>query len=193
MKIKLRKANFGDLEEIARIHKSAYSSEHFSSLFSKEHLMQYYGLFIEHNEYCYVAEIENGSIAGFIIAGRKTGIAVNEFINRNRIAVFGYLLTSPKILFEKIISYVLSKLKKMEMSKASLRLLSIATDDKNQGKGIGGQMIDQFESELKKANEMFYGLSVRKGNNRAIKFYDSLGFETEKLESDNLYFTKKVL
>jgi ribosomal protein S18 acetylase RimI-like enzyme len=72
------------------------------------------------------------------------------------------------------------------------RLLSIATDASSQSKGVGKQLLNALEDELKGSGFNSYGLSVRLDNPRAVQFYRRNGFAVEKEQPDALYFKKDL-
>ena len=50
-----------------------------------------------------------------------------------------------------------------------------------QGGGVGRALIERFEKELHERDVDNYGLDVMAGNDPALRFYDSLGFEIANL------------
>lgn len=54
-----------------------------------------------------------------------------------------------------------------------------------QGKGVGKALVDMVEEEVRTHNGAHLLLNVNK-NNKAIKFYESLGFQIEKAEVNDI-------
>jgi ribosomal protein S18 acetylase RimI-like enzyme len=50
-----------------------------------------------------------------------------------------------------------------------------------QGHGIGRALMDRFEEELRERDVGEYGLEVMPGNDSALRFYESMGFELANL------------
>ncbi len=91
------------LNEIVRIHKSAYHSNHFTSLFGRVTLEEYYRYLILLNDYCFVYHDIYEKMVGFIIAGYKTTEGLNNFVFQNRFFLIKILIKHPEFLFKKLI------------------------------------------------------------------------------------------
>ena len=78
-------------------------------------------------------------------------------------------------------------------NKKSYRLLSIAVNPKVKGKNIAVEMEKYFCEELLKIGIEEVGLSVKKENIRAIKFYEKCGYFLEREEEKSKYFNKKLV
>jgi ribosomal protein S18 acetylase RimI-like enzyme len=191
----MRRATESDLSDMAVIHKTAYGKDHFSARFSMSMLKDYYGYYLKYNDYCFTAWDDKDRRIGFIVAGKKTGLAMSEFVKEYKYKLILLTLISPKEWQRKISGFLqmfFPSKKSHFKSKANLRLLSIAVGAHGQGKGVGGQMIKAFDEELKKAGEHLYGLSVRNTNPRAVNFYEKNNFELEIQKSATSYFVKKL-
>jgi ribosomal protein S18 acetylase RimI-like enzyme len=57
----------------------------------------------------------------------------------------------------------------------------IAVLPEEQGAGIGRALMERFERELRERGVDAYGLDVMAGNDLALRFYESLGFELADL------------
>ena len=178
------------LNQIADIHREAYSNEHFTSSFSIKKLVEYNSALISASDITIVAE-EDG-IIGFIIAGENIAAGVRQFTEKNRIWILGRLLQKPIHFFSKISIMIQTRLNPPKPSQAQFRLLSIATRPDTQSKGIGADMIDFLEKELLKLKINIYGLSVKSSNNRAINFYECNGFIREKVFTGSSFFIKRI-
>lgn len=179
-----------DLENVARVHKLAYKKDHFTSRFSPGLLKKFYETILQYNPYCYI--LETGSATGgFIVAGEKTNYAVSRFTKEHMLQVGLTLLLNPVFLKNKLLG-MLGK-KDSFVSKAPLRLLSIAINPEMQSKGAGKTLITYFENELVSKGEKQYGLSVHKNNSQAISFYNKTGFSVEHDTGEAYYYIKHLV
>lgn len=189
----IRKAKISDLEDICSVHKYAFDQDHFSSILPQPLLMKFYSELLRNNHYNYIAISEDNKILGFIVAGKNTGSAINNFIKQSLPSLFFILLKNPKFLFQKVMLLINKSIYRNEFhSQAGLRLLSIAVIKDSVHKGIGTQLIRHFEEELIGNDIFVYGLSVKKHNQNAINFYIKNHFEVEKEEKEAFYFVKKL-
>lgn len=183
---------------IARIHKSAYSSDHLTAHFSADKLATYYRHLVEAGELSILASTSAqdpaGTAVGLIVGGRRVSHGVTTFLAAHRLYVAGVLLRRPRFLVEK----ACAKLKAWTSPKtakrpgASFRLLSIAVDATKQSSGVGAAMLRQYEERLGELGIASYGLSVRTENGRAIKFYLSKGFQKEREYLGSTYLRKDI-
>lgn len=178
-------------EDVARIHAAAYSHEHFSATFGFEKLKEYNLLLIENSDISLVA-LDEGRPVGFVISGTAVSRGVREFTRRNRPFLVRTLLSHPRFLFAKISGKLNGLFSSPAPSAAQYRLLSIATDPTAQSKGVGAALLAGLEQRLRERGVKRYGLSVRKGNPRAVEFYRRNGFAEEKEQTGSLYFTKEL-
>lgn len=96
---------------------------------------------------------------------------------------------------EAIISKFRKNIKSEEriiQNKKSYRLLSIAVNPKIKGKNIAVEMEKYFCEELLKVGIEEVGLSVKKENIRAIKFYEKCEYLIEKNEKELIYYIKNL-
>lgn len=63
-------------------------------------------------------------------------------------------------------------------------LLSIATQGQSQGKGIGGQLLQEAFGQLDFSSGDQVFLEVREGNSRARRFYEHHGFESYSIRKN---------
>lgn len=179
------------LDGMAEIHKGAYSHDHFSSSFSEAKLREYNECLVRYSDVTLVA-LSDDQVTGFIISGRGVWKGVREFKENNRIYLLGRLAARPWTALNKVRIALISKIVPQHDSFASYRLLSIATRAGRQSHGIGRTLISALEQELVSCNIPMYGLSVKKDNQRAVRFYERHGFHSEKEAFGSVYFVKKV-
>lgn len=179
------------LSRIADIHYSAYSKDHFTSCFDPNHLGVYYGCLMRHADLNLIA-VRGEGLVGFIIAGPHVGRGVNEFVSGNKGYLYKVFLLYPKFLIEKICASIISKIYNNKKNVAEFRLMSISVDSRVHSHGVGKEMLRNFEEILINRNITSYGLSVRKENLGAIKFYKKNGMIIEKDTKHALYFRKEL-
>jgi len=180
------------LGEIARMHYTAYSKKHFTSIFGLDKLKEYYKDLIESSDLS-LFFLDNGVSVGFIVSGEHISKGVSIFINKNRFYILFKLLTHPRFLIEKMIDTMKTFIPKAETQVSKYRLMSIAVDSKLQSNGYGKKMLDDLENYLVKDLKKSYGLSVRKENDKAVKFYERNGFIKELETTDSYYFIKNII
>ncbi len=168
------------LNGMVEIHSNAYDDNHFTSLFSKDELIEYYSSLVSNSSLTLVAVEKDSRVLGFAISGENVSRGVNEFVNRNKVKLIIKLLKSPSFFLQKLKAVLKSKLTEDLILKAKFRLLSIAVDGKCQSSGIGAKLLSEIESKLLERNVDIYGLSVRTKNIKAINFYVRNGFEFEE-------------
>lgn len=181
LNIEIKKISKEVIKEICVLHKTSFDDSHFTLTFDNLFLEQYYENLIQYNEFSYVAiDLETNKLAGYIIGGDKTSYAVDIFIKKNILKIFFIILKNPKFIFEKIRN-VFNRFnnKKNKKSNYRIRVISIAVNPLYKGKNISNLLLDFFERNLIGNNIFNYGLSVRKNNERAIKYYLKNGFQLE--------------
>jgi ribosomal protein S18 acetylase RimI-like enzyme len=179
------------VEQIAKIHSVAYSSDHFTSGFHLAKLVEYNQRLVEASDLSVLA-VKNNEVVGFIIAGERVSFGVSRFTDENRGWLMLQLLKRPSILISKILGLIKTRIYPNQPSQANFRLLSIATKPGSQSKGIGGEMLHFLEQELLCRGVSCYGLSVKNKNLRAIHFYERHGFVKEKEYLGSSYYFKNL-
>ena len=188
----IRKANIDDVKDISKLHQFAFDKDYFTYMFSTKMLIRFYSTLISLNNYNYLAIDNENNALGFIIAGFKTKASINIFIKKNVLSLSFILLRHPKFLFKKIKTFFQRNSNNEFISRANLRLLSIAVNKASEQKGVGTKLLEQFEYDLKLNGKDIYGLSVKKNNINAIKFYLKNNFKVEREEKNAIYYIKEV-
>jgi len=189
----IKKADKSDIQYIIDLHLSSFDKNHFSAVFSKEMLERYLENLLELNDLNLVFyNGEQKELLGYVIAGYNSQEAVNKFIKKNYFAVILTLIKNPRFLSEKVgeISEKIFGTKYRKKSKC--RLYLIAVNQNYKGKGIGKQLINYLENEIRKKGLNLYGLSVRKDNKEAIGFYNQNGYKVEFENSKSIYYIKEI-
>lgn len=192
--MKIKTIDIEDVKNVALIHKIAYTHEHFSSCFSQKMLAKYYTKILFFTNYNFIIYDEDKNTPlGFIIGGKEINQPIDEFIKENKLYLFFCLVKNPKFMIEKAksIFYKIKGIKEKESS-SKIILLSIAVDATRQKMGIGKLLISTFEEALRKDNFNRYSLSVRKANEKAIKFYELQGFDIEFETEGSIFYFKSI-
>jgi ribosomal protein S18 acetylase RimI-like enzyme len=188
----IRKINENDISKIIELHLNSFTKDHFSTAFSIDLLQKYFSKMIACNEYCSVCyDNSEEELLGYVIAGFNTGKAVSDFTKENKSALMITLLKNPRFLLEKL-NTLLYKLVNKNKEKINCRLFLIAVCKHYKGEGIGRKMIAYFEDQLRNSNVKEYGLSVRKENVRAIKFYNNGGYVVESESPKSISYKKEI-
>ena len=180
------------ISSIAAIHKKAYNDDHFTSTFSLRKLEDYYRFLIKNSDLSLIGIDNQGACAGFIISGTTVSKGIQEFIRVNRMYLIGIMLKNPSFLIQKLYHRAHALFKTSKTSSAKFRLLSISVNPSLQSKGVGGLLLNFFESKLTSMNINSYGLSVRSDNKRAVKFYINNGFLKEICRAQVFLFFKNI-
>jgi ribosomal protein S18 acetylase RimI-like enzyme len=188
----IRQMIVDDLPVVARIHKNAYREDHFSSRLNIGLLVKYYGFLLKYNSFCFVA-IKDDQVAGFLVSGENTRIAVRNFIRNNFFSLILVLLKNPTFIASRIKNYFkIFFTDKSNVSLAEIRLLSVAIDLKAESKGIATSLIKMLEEEVRRSGRNYIGLSVHEQNRKAIRLYEHLGWQLERVEGSALYYIIKL-
>lgn len=180
------------ISSIAAIHKNAYHNDHFTSTFSIGKLEEYYSFLIKNSDLPLIALNDQGDCIGFIISGTTVSKGIQEFIRVNRMYLIGVMFRNPTFLIQKFYFKAYALFKPSRPSSAKFRLLSISVNPAFQSTGVGGFMLNFFESRLASMNIDSYGLSVRSNNTRAVQFYVNNGFVKEKEYLSTTYFYRDI-
>jgi ribosomal protein S18 acetylase RimI-like enzyme len=188
--MEIRKTRISDIPEISELHRKYFDKHHFTSHFSRNLLEKYFSSLVENNSFCYSLVDENKRIRGYLISGWNIETSLSGFQKKYFLRILMHLLIHPQFIPEKIISVItnlLSPGKKNEL----IQIYIIAVDT-NYMRGAGKSLITFYEKELDRNKITRYGLSVRKNNNRAIKFYQNNGFIEISREKYSISYYKDL-
>lgn len=180
MDAKVRKASLEDVDEIVKIHQSAFKDFFLTSLGSK-FLRLYYSTFINSNDGVVFCAKKEGKIVGFSACSYVSRGFNTKLIKSN---IVGFGLESLRLMFmnPKAILRLVKNLNKLGSSGvvkddgAYAELYSIAVNPKCQGEGIGKFLLTVTESDVKEHNDRI-SLTTDYYNNKKTKgFYLSLGY-----------------
>lgn len=179
------------IEEISKLHKTSYKTSHLTSTLSVDMLVEYYTAIYHHSDLCVVAK-QNDKILGYIFSGYKTSVGVQEFSRKNKFFLFKTICQHPQHIVQKLKIKLLSIFRSKHQTLYPFRLLSIAVHPDCQGEGVSSKLLSFFETQLVNLGVSSYGLSVKRTNVRAIKFYQKTGFQVEAEIDQALYFGKAL-
>lgn len=182
----VRLASEENVSQIAYLHKSGIPSGFMSSLPDKL-LIKVYAQLI-HSEVVFVA-IENNEVIGFISCATNLGKFYKKFAMANFLSVT--IMLFPRIFslafLKKLFETITIPFRKTQSSEVFFNietdihqipeLLSIVTDNKMQGKGVGKMLLESLILFLK--NKEIKHLKVVAGNEliSANNFYSKNGFQ----------------
>jgi ribosomal protein S18 acetylase RimI-like enzyme len=194
--IRIRAASADDLVEMARIHRAAYSSEHFLALLPEATLVEYYRTFLADGSQGLIAEHDGtGSspmtMAGFAVFGGGLGPRIDRFKRVHRAAIVRTALAHPLIVLRKMAMGALGAGRAPNPhSPAGWLLLSIAV--RGGRRGIGSALMTGMLQEASAAGQRALGLYVRHSNVPALNAYLRMGFSIIESVSDQYYMETTV-
>jgi ribosomal protein S18 acetylase RimI-like enzyme len=189
--IKIRAASADDLVEMARIHRAAYSSEHFLALLPEATLIEYYRTFLGDGSQGLIAEYEAtvsspGTIAGFAVFGGGLGPRIHRFKRVHWAAIVRTAITHPLIVLRKVVMGIVGEGRaRNPHSPAGWLLLSIAV--RGGRRGVGSVLMTGMLQEASAAGQRALGLYVRHSNVPALNAYLRMGYRIIESLSDQYY------
>jgi ribosomal protein S18 acetylase RimI-like enzyme len=178
-----------DLEQLARVHRSAFPDGAITAL-GAEAVRRYYAWLLEgpHDAMLNGAWLGD-RLVGFCAAGVFRG-AMNGFLRKNRIYLALHLLAHPALLLTPLvrdrvrtalqITYRFSRFKRQvtqaPLASPAFGVLAIATADDARGVGAGRALMQEAERRARAAQHTRMVLTVHPDNVRAVRFYERLGW-----------------
>lgn len=194
--IRIRAATADDLSEMARIHRAAYSSEHFLALLPEATLVEYYRMFLADGSQGLIAEHDaTGSspvtMAGFAVFGGDLGPRIDRFKRVHRATIARTALMHPLIVLRKVAMGILGmRSAPNPHSPAGWLLLSIAVSGGR--RGVGSALMTGMLQEASAAGQRALGLYVRHSNVPALNAYLRMGFSIIDSVADQYYMETAV-
>jgi ribosomal protein S18 acetylase RimI-like enzyme len=185
-------AKIEDAKTLALLHKQAFGKIHFTTNFSISFLTKYFENLIEKMKYGIVIK-DNGDLVGYLFASTNSGQIINNFLKINFLKVFFYLIGNPRFIVEKILELFNKFLSKTKNTGNEISLYLITVDTSLGGRGIGKELINNFEELVKGNSEKSYTLSVRKNNQQAIDFYLKNNFIQIESNKKSIKFRKEFV
>ncbi|GLS89610.1 hypothetical protein GCM10007916_06770 [Psychromonas marina] len=185
------KATIDNIDEIATIHKNAFSKSHFTSFFSLSLLEKYYEFFLEGDSETWLQKNDEGEILGFVVFGENLGNTIKEFKSQYKTEIIKTAVLNPAASISKVLSNVyyrfLSKNDSFDETKSLI--LSIAVNGK--GKGTGSKLLSFVSEYNTKKNLNEVGLYVRADSAYAVNFYLKNEYKIQAYTS-GLYYMERV-
>lgn len=179
--MQIRKANISDVNEIVRIHCSAFEGFFLTSL-GKQFLKFYYSCFVKSKETVSCVAVDNGMVVGFSSATKVCKGFNSRLIKQNFV---DFVLLSLKLLLKKpvallrLVKNLTKKGDSVEDDEDYAELYSIGVDQSQQGKGIGKKLLSETERIMKEEGVEQVSLTTDYyNNNQAVGFYHSMGYKT---------------
>lgn len=178
-----------DIAAVAKIHRDnlpsviSFYGQDFIERFYRFHLVK------KVNKSIFLGAFENDILVGFVFGTYDLDALFDDFIKQNK---WYFFTKTMKAIFSHPVYFVhlFGKITgKKTASNWQTQLVYIAVNKKQNGKGIGKQLIEHFENEAKKEVD-YYELEVEK-NNAALSFYKKNNFEI--VEEINSILEKKYL
>lgn len=189
--VEIRKLGQQDLPAIARIHKLAFPGSALTALGADAVRRYYEWQLTGPHDVSALGAFYGNEMAGFCFGGVFRG-AMSGFLRKNRIYLAWLVLTHPWLvtnaLFRDRLISGLKVLRRFSKSgranqptqdhkKPSFGILSIAVNPEFQGKGLAKALMMESEAIARRQGFDEMNLSVNPDNYRAIRFYDSLGWQ----------------
>lgn len=165
------KATIDDINEIAIVHKNAFSKSHFTSFFSIQLLEKYYAYFLEGDSETWLQKDDDGTILGFVIFGKNLDVKIKEFKFQYKMEIIKTALLNPTASIIKLFSNVYYRFFSIidSFEEAESMILSIAVNGR--GKGTGSKLLSFVSEYNTKKNVDGVGLYVRVDSTYAVNFY----------------------
>jgi ribosomal protein S18 acetylase RimI-like enzyme len=195
--IQFRQADNADLPALARIHRRAYSRDHFLAVLPETVLADYYSRFLDGGSQILLAVAAGpagsgpGTILGFAAFGRNIEPRIKAFKRDCRTNILRAALGHPFMAARKLAVTVGGRLRSGSAhTPAPALLLSIAVAEA--GKGVGRALLEEMVRRSAADGEDRIGLYVRHGNVGAINGYLRVGFRIIESMADQYYMERDL-
>jgi ribosomal protein S18 acetylase RimI-like enzyme len=185
-----RLATTDDLPRIAKIHKAAYSRNHFTALLPEDVLVRYYGGFLSGGtEICLALDVsveKDEIVQGFSVYGVGIPEKIAAFKKACAKDILVTSLRHPWTSARKAIRAMLAKLgRHTPYDPADFLVLSIAVVCPM--RGVGKTLLSGVTAVAKQRRYKTVGLYVNEDNIRAINAYFLSGFRIKKFHDGQYY------
>ena len=186
--VNLRPLTDSDLEAVTDIHMAAFRESALTSL-GREAVLRQYRWYLggPHDAVCMGGWLD-GRLVGFCFSGLFRG-ATGGFLRKNRPYLISRVLLRPWLLWNPLFRErallairILNPLRKKRSAPAqapwwhTYGILAIAVDPRVQGAGVGRALMENAESVACEREVPLMILAVSPANERAIRFYERLGW-----------------
>jgi ribosomal protein S18 acetylase RimI-like enzyme len=190
--LRIDRVTHADLVRVAELHRRAFPDAAITS-FGLEAVRRYYLWLIEGpHDAAVMGAFRHDTLLGFCAAGVFRG-AMNGFLRENRAFLAHHLLLHPRLLASSLIRDRLRealritarysrRLRSTRSSSGSATdvprfgVLSIATDPDVRGSGAGRALMLEAETRAREQHHDKMILTVHPENERAVRFYEQLGW-----------------
>lgn len=192
--IKIRALKVQDILAVGYIHMQAFPESALTYMGFKTVLRYYQWLQRGPYQGYRTGVFDHEQLIGYCFAGMFRGSEIDFIINNWKFFLWR-LLTHPWLLFKGRIRsrvwYGLKAVKKYSLKKKSTTLrsviprfgiLAIAVSPSQQSKGAGRLLMIHAEEQARRANYSSMRLTVHPQNNRAVAFYEQLGWQRKKVD-----------
>ena len=191
----VRAATADDLQAMARLHRAAYSRDHFLALLPEAVLADYYGRFLDVESRLAVHSggpngLQAEELLGFAVFGRDIESRIAAFKRDRRRSIAAVALRHPFLAARKALIAGRQQREASSHAPAAALLLSIAVREK--GKGVGELLLRDMLDRSTAAGEARIGLYVRHQNVRAINAYLRMGFTIVTSITDQYYMERML-
>lgn len=195
----LRDATLEDLPAMARLHRNAYSQDHFLALLPEAVLADYYARFLGNGSRIILAiraphagsQHVTDDLLGFAVFGRDIESRVSAFKRDRVAAILRAALSHPLVATQKAVISVGGLFHGGSRHVAApVLLLSIAVGQA--GKGIGRALLEEMLRCSAQAGDELIGLYVRHNNVVAVNAYLHAGFRIVASIADQYYMEREL-
>lgn len=182
---------------MARLHRRAYSRDHFLALLPEAALADYYRRFLGQGSRIVLAMGAAGSggveeLLGFAVFGRNIGSRIAEWKRARRGVILWTALLNPLTALQKLLASAGGVLRaEPQLAEAPVALLSIAV--RSGGQGVGRALLEDMLLRSAAAGEDRIGLYVRHRNVRALNAYLRVGFRIVASKRDQYYMERSLI
>lgn len=195
----LRDATIADLPAMARLHRNAYSRDHFLALLPEAVLADYYARFLGNGSRIVLAvrgarassQQADDDLLGFAVFGRDIESRISAFKRDRVTTILRTALWHPLVAAQKAVVSLGGRFRSGSRHVAApVLLLSIAVGEA--GKGIGRALLEEMLRCSAQAGDELIGLYVRHKNVVAVNAYLHAGFRIVESIADQYYMEREL-
>jgi ribosomal protein S18 acetylase RimI-like enzyme len=186
---KIRKADTGDLDEIVRVHKSAFPRSFLSGVGPAFLKMLYESFVLERDGVLLVAQ-EGSGVTAFLAGTRSPETFFKEMRKKKGIrmglAAISSVVHHPIRLAHRLVVALRYKGDQSDSIRGYWLLSSLGVAAASSGKGFGSKMVTHYCSMAQAEGALgVYLLTDGDANDSALRFYERQGFVVHKIMSQH--------
>jgi ribosomal protein S18 acetylase RimI-like enzyme len=163
-----------ELPDVVALHGRAFPDAALTA-FGPEALRRYYAWLLEGPHDAVLAGAwQDDTLVGFCAAGVFRG-AMSGFLRKNRAYLAAHVLRHPRLALSPLIRDRIAAASGPRPA-PSFGILSIATDPRIRGAGVGRALMAEAEGRARRSGHLRMTLTVHPTNARAVRFYEQLGW-----------------